>query len=292
MPRPELHDSLGLNGRRILITRSADRARPLASLLGSLGATPLVLPLIDFERAEDQTSLDDAFDRLATGEFDWLVISSVTTVRVLLAKAARLGKSLADLVPAGTKVATIGPSSRDVLESVGLTVALAPAEIQSAEGLLAVWEAGLVRVLLPQADIAAPGLREGLAAKGAEVATVVAYRTVDYPARTGRTLEAELPAAVVNSETELAPILTPADALTALGAGTVDAMVAASPSAVRRIAKVFPSLGACRLIAIGRPTAAEAARLGLTVAATAKEPTPDGIVAALESVFANEGNPQ
>ncbi|MCD4849221.1 uroporphyrinogen-III synthase [Arthrobacter sp. AK01] len=292
MPRPELHASQGLSGRRVLITRSADRARPLASLLGSLGATPLVLPLIDFERAEDQASLDDALDRLAAGDFDWLVLSSVTTVRVLLEKAARHGKSLADLVPAETKVATIGPSSRDVLESVGLTVALAPAEVQSAEGLLAAWKPGPVRVLLPQADIAAPGLREGLATKGAVVATVVAYQTVDYPARTGRKLEAQLPAAVVDSETGQVPILTPEDALAALEAGTLDAVVAASPSAARRIAEMFPSLGACRLIAIGRPTAAEVSRLGLTVAATAKEPTPDGIVAALESVFANEGNPQ
>jgi uroporphyrinogen-III synthase len=250
------------------------------------------MPLIDFETAEDQAQLDACLRRLAAGDFDWLVLSSVTTVRVLLQKAARLGQSLADLVPAVTKVATIGPSSRDVLESVGLTVALAPTEVQSAEGLLAVWEAGPARVLLPQADIAAPRLRDGLAAKGAEVASVVAYQTVDYPARAGRRLEAELPAAVVDSESELPPTLTPEDALTALRAGTVDAVVVASPSAARRIAKVFPSLGACRLIAIGLPTAAEASRLGLTVAATAKEPTPDGIVAALESVFANEGNPQ
>ncbi|SDW29626.1 uroporphyrinogen-III synthase [Arthrobacter sp. cf158] len=292
MPHPDLHDRQGLNGRRVLITRSADRARPLASLLGSLGAEPLVLPLIDFETAEDQAPLDAYLNQLAAGDFDWLVLSSVTTVRVLLQKAAGLGKSLADIVPAGTKVATIGPSSRDVLESLGLAVALAPTDLQSAEGLLAVWEAAPVRVLLPQADIAAAGLRDGLAAKGADVTTVVAYRTVDYPARPERRLTAQLPAAVVNSESELPPSLTPEDVLTALEAGTVDAVVAASPSAVRRIATVFPTLGACRLVAIGRPTAAEASRLGLTVAATAKEPTPDGIVAALESVFVNEGNPQ
>ncbi len=69
--------------------------------------------------------------------------------------------------------------------------------------------------------------------------------------------------------------------------------MAASPSAARRIARLFPALGTCRLVAIGRPTAAEASRIGLAVAVTAKEPTPpDGIVAALESIFANEGNPQ
>ncbi|MCT9870088.1 uroporphyrinogen-III synthase [Paenarthrobacter aurescens] len=274
------------------MTRSADRARPLAALLSSLGAEPLVLPLIDFERAEDQASLDVALDRLAAGGFDWLVISSITTARVLMEKAAERGTTPAQLVPDGTRVATIGPSSLRILKAIGLSVVLAPKELQSADGLVELWDAAPARVLLPQADIAAPGLREGLAAKGAQVTSVVAYHTVDYPARMGLRLEAELPAAVVVSGQDLQPMSSPEEVRVALDAGTLDAVVAASPSAARRIAETLLPLGRCRLIAIGRPTAAEAGRLGLAVAATAKEPTPDGIVAALESVFANEGNPQ
>ncbi|VXB01885.1 Uroporphyrinogen-III methyltransferase [Arthrobacter sp. 9V] len=282
----------GLAGRRVLITRTAHRARPLAALLSNLGAEPLVLPLIDFEQAGDQAPLEEALGRLKAGAFDWLVISSITTVRVLLEKAAQRGMALADLVPSETKVATIGPSSREVLESVGLTVSLAPTDVQSAEGLLAAWKAAPERVFLPQADIAAPGLRGGLAAKGADVTTVVAYRTVDYPARAELRLTTELPSDVVISVADAPKTLSPEQARAALDAGTVDAVVAASPSAARRIAATLQPLGRCRLIAIGRPTAAEASRLGLTVAATAKVPTPDGIVAALQTVFANEGNPQ
>lgn len=278
-----------MTGRRILITRTADRAQPLASLLGNLGAEPLLLPLIDFERAQDQASLDAAMDSLAAGGFDWLVVSSSTTVRALMENAAGRGVALADLIPARTQVATVGPSTQRALESVGLRVALAPSETQSAEGLLAVWDPAPARVFLPQADLAAPGLRQGLAARGADVTSVTAYHTVDYPASEEQRLTAELPSGVVPSETNT-PVLTPLQAGHELEAGRIDAVVAASPSAARRIAGLFPQLAGCRFIAIGPPTAAAAAGLGITVAAIAPQPTPDGIVSALESVFANEGN--
>lgn len=278
-----------MRGKRVLITRSADRARPLASLLSSLGAQPLVLPLIDFERAIDQPALDAALDGLAAGDFDWLVVSSITTVRVLVEKAAQRGTTPAALVPSGTRVATIGPSSRQVLQALGIPVALAPEDNQSADGLVGLWTAAPERVLLPQADIAAPGLREGLAAKGADVTSLVAYHTVDFPARAELRVAAELPTAVGGSAHAAPRELSPQEARGELDAGTIDAVVAASPSAARRIARTLLPLGRCRLIAIGRPTAAEAAALGIPVAATAKVPTPDGIVAALETVFANEG---
>ncbi|ALV42804.1 uroporphyrinogen-III synthase [Pseudarthrobacter sulfonivorans] len=289
MPHPD--DLAGaLGGRRVLITRSADRARPLAALLGSLGAEPLLLPLIDFERAADQPVLDAALDDLVAGGFDWLVVSSITTVRVLVEKAVERGTTPAALLPAGMRVATIGPSSRRILEAVGIPVALAPVDIQSAEGLVELWTAAPARVLLPQADIAAPALRDGLAAKGADVTAVVAYHTVDYPARQELRLEAELPSAVGLSNNTAPRELTPLQTRGELDAGTLDAVVAASPSAARRIAATLLPLGRCRFIAIGRPTAAEAAALGIPVAATAQVPTPDGIVAALGTVFANEGN--
>lgn len=268
-----------LGGARVLVTRSPERSAGLVSALAKAGAEPVLLPLIDFERAPDQHALDVACDALAAGAFDWLVLSSATAVHVLIEKAAERGLGLAHLVPAGTRVAAIGPATCRLLEAGGLAVALTPPEEQSATGLLSVWD-GSGRVLLPQADIAAPTLADGLAAAGAAVTAVTAYRTVDYPAAAER----RLAVAPVDGDGGPQPpsyaLLTPETAAAEIAQGRVAAVIAASPSAVRRIAALGP-LAACRLVVIGRSTAEQATAVGLTVAAVAAEPTPEGLVAAV-----------
>ncbi|MDP9885399.1 uroporphyrinogen-III synthase [Sinomonas atrocyanea] len=285
-----------LAGRRVLLTRSPDRAGAMARALARAGAEPLLLPVIDFERAEDPAALASALDRLAAGDYAWLVVSSITTVRALKEAAAARGTTLAELVPEGVQVATIGPSSRRVLEAEGLRVDLAPTGRQSAEGLVELWSwlddgaagadgAGIARVLIPQSNLAAPTLAEGLVAKGWAVETVTAYRTVDYPADPDRRLTAALAAAAVEGgqDAQEAPgvVLTPHEANGELAAGRIDAVVAASPSAARRIHETLRPLDAVQLIAIGEPTAAELRALGLAVGATAATPTPEGITEAV-----------
>ncbi|WAH96448.1 uroporphyrinogen-III synthase [Arthrobacter sp. MMS18-M83] len=285
-------ETRALEGARVLVTRSPDRAAPLVAALRDAGAEPLLLPLIDFERARDQHSLEVALDALRAGAYGWLVVSSITTVRALKEKAAERRLELKELIPDSVRVATIGPSSRRVLEAEGIPVDLAPEDVQSAAGLVSVWPTGLVSVLLPQADIADAVLAAGIEAKGAVVQAVTAYHTVDYPADPERRLTAALVAANgwQAGAASGAPELTPAAAKAELSSGRLHAVVAASPSAARRIHAALAPLEDCRFIAIGRSTAAEAAALGLPVAATAKEPTPAGIVAALRTVFATEGN--
>jgi uroporphyrinogen-III synthase len=277
-----------LIGARVLITRSPERSLPLVAALEEAGAVALLLPLIDFERAADQHSLDVACDALGAGAFDWLVISSATTVHVLNAKARERGLTLLQWIPAGTRIAAIGPACRRLLEDAGLPVALTPRDEQSAAGLLKVWPAGAGKVLLPQADIAPARLAAGLAAAGSTVSAVTAYRTVDYPAAAERRLaiplEDDRPGLGAPSYSLLAPEAAAAD----IAAGRIHAVVAASPSAVRRISALSPLHG-CRLVVIGRSTAEQAAALGLTVAATAVEPTPLGLVAAVETALGSGG---
>lgn len=268
-----------LSGARVLVTRSPERSSALVEALSAAGAQPVLLPLIDFERAPDQHALDVACDALAAGAFDWLVASSATTIHVLTGKAKERGLGLGKLIPPATRIAAIGPATRRLLEAGGLTVALTPSGEQSAAGLLAIWPGG-GKVLLPQADIAAPALAEGMSAAGSAVTAVTAYRTVDYPAAAERRLAVPMEDADDHRQPASYSLLTPETASADIAAGRINAVIAASPSAVRRIAGLGP-LASCRLVAIGRSTADQATALGLPVAAVAAEPTPEGLVAAV-----------
>lgn len=288
-----------LAGLRVAVTRSVDRAGGLLAALDAAGADPVLVPLIDFEMS-DNDALTAALGRLAAGEYRWVVFSSITTVRALKQWCAENGTALADLIPAATQVATIGPTSVEVLAAEGIHAALAPVDVQSAAGLVAIWpdvdhapEPGGNRVLMPSSNLAAPTLPDGVAAKGWNAETVTAYRTVDYPAREGHRLTAVLAARSPGLDKpgpgrlglDKLDQLTPAEAAVEIAAGAIGAVVLASGSAARRVAETLAPLPApCLVIAIGEPTRVEAQRLGLRVAATAEHPTPEGIVAALAAV--------
>lgn len=168
------------------MTRSVDRAGALLAALEGAGVEPVLVPVIDFE-VGDHDALGAALRRLEAGEYRWVVISSITTVRALKQWCETAGTSLTELIPASTSVATIGPTSVAVLAAEGIRADLAPVDVQSAAGLVELWpsntsDGGHARVLLPQSNLAEPTLADGLAAKGWEPEAVTAYKTVDYPA--------------------------------------------------------------------------------------------------------------
>ena len=274
-----------LAGLRVAVTRSADRAGALVAALAAAGAEPVLVPLIDFEAA-DQDILGDALRRLAAGHYEWLVISSITTVRALKQWCAAAGTTLAGIIADGTRVATIGPTSTAILAAEGVSVDLAPEDLQSAAGLVELWPEGAGRVLLPQSDLAQPTLVDGLAAKGWTPEIAVAYRTVDHPAAAGLRLTATLAATATAPVSIEAQLLGPDDAAGEARAGRIGAVVVASGSAAQRVAATFaPFPASCLLVAIGQPTRETAESLGLAVAATAVHPTPAGIVAALADAY-------
>ncbi len=300
-----------LAGMRVAVTRSVDRAGGLLAALVAAGADPVLVPLIDFEVA-GQEDLGTSMHRLAAGEYRWLVISSITTVRALKQWCQAAGTSLAALIPASTQVATIGPTSVAVLAAEGIQAVLAPEDLQSAAGLVALWPEYVLadnpgKVLMPSSNLAAPTLRDGVMAKGWDVESVTAYTTVDHPARP----ELRMTATLAKSGQDLrgpdqwggpgqqgrlaqrveVPQLTPAEAAAEIRTGALNAVVLASGSAARRVAETLAPLPeGCLVVTIGEPTRSEAQRLGLGVAATAEHPTPEGIVAALaraRTIFQN-----
>ncbi len=293
---PPVEPEPPLSGLRVAVTRSADRAGALVDALAAAGAEPVLVPLIDFE-VGDQEALGAALRRLAAGEYRWLVVSSITTVRAMKQWCEAAGTSLTEIIPATTFVATIGPTSVAVLAAEGIHAALAPVDMQSAAGLVELWpvidptDGGSPRVLLPQSNLAEATLVDGLTAKGWEPEIVAAYRTVDYPAvpelRLTAKLESKAPELDDRDQSAL-PILTPAEAAQEIQMGAINAVVLASGSAARRVAETLTPLPeGCLLVAIGQPTRAEAQRLGMHVAATAEHPTPEGIVAALARAHNN-----
>lgn len=270
-----------LAGRTALLLRSADRAAPTIAELARRGAATVLCPVIDFELPEDTSALDEGVQRLADGGFDWLVITSRTTLLALARRAAARGlMSAGDTslpVAPGTRVAVVGEATAAACRAAGLRVDVVPVHDHSARGMVAEWPTALrptpgTAVFMPQADIASPTLAEGLGAWGIEPAIATAYRTVDAPAAPGRTLAD--PAAGAPD-----PDLLPADLAAAHGAPPgIDVVLFTSPSIVRRYLALAgsppPDLMA---VAIGDPTATELRSNGWEPAAIAAVPSPAGL---------------
>lgn len=114
------------------------------------------------------------------------------------------------------------------------------------------------RVLLPASALADPALADGLRRAGWEVEQVAAYTTVTADACN-----------------------LPPDLEHRWATGGVDAVVLTAPSTTRAVLELLgPPPQGTGLVAIGATTAAATRELGLTVAAVAPSPTPEGVLQA------------
>jgi uroporphyrinogen-III synthase len=160
----------------LLVTRPAEQAAELVALLADRGIDAISVPTVEIAAAQPGGPLDDAIRSLEGAA--WLVITSVNGAASLLARLAALGRAL----PAGVRVAAVGPATATALEAGGMRVDHVPSRYRTvaiAEGLGDV--AGR-RVVLARADAATPDLGDALRERGALVEEVVAYRTLEGPA--------------------------------------------------------------------------------------------------------------
>ncbi|MEV4901747.1 uroporphyrinogen-III synthase [Citricoccus sp. NPDC055426] len=304
--------------RTVVMTRQPEQSGAVENGLAAAGYRVAFLPLTDFELPADLGPLRAAVACLAPDPAPnpthdagppagassplvggpagadapvWLVLTSPNTVRAL-ALCGWDGR-----VAPGTRIAVTGPGTARVLaEEAGCPeVPWMPVDDASAAGIVAQFPAPVPtpapgpgaagrgtagrRVLLPQSSLATSEVADGIVRRGWDVERVEAYRTVPYPAASGRRLLS--PDRVPQSAAAMAS--GPAPALVTLQDLVGADVVLTSPSAVaelvRRRGSGVPA--GTRFIAIGRPTQAAAEGLGLDLAGTATSPDTAGLLAVL-----------
>jgi len=165
--------ALPLAGRRILVTRAAHQAGKLSDGLRALGAEPVEVPVLEIRPPESFEALDRAVRSL--GSYDWLILTSANTARVLVERSAAFGISLAKAL----QVAAVGEATAAAARDAGFAVALVAKDYVAeslVESLAA--RAEKKRVLLARAAIARDVIPDALRAVGAIVDVVDAYRNV------------------------------------------------------------------------------------------------------------------
>jgi uroporphyrinogen-III synthase len=252
---------------RIVVTRAQDQAAALSAMLRHRGMKPLLYPCIAIAPPRHIAPLDAALHAAAGGAFDWLLCTSTNTVLAVARRLTALGLTLA---PDATRmVAAVGPATAAaVRHQFGLPVQ-AGTETYVAEALAQVLQpVAQRRILLPQAELASPVLAQELAAAGAYVTAVTAYRIV--PGHGG----VDLPALLATAQ--------------------VDAITFTSPSAVHNcLRRLADEGGAPALLAricvgcLGPVTAQAAHAAGLAVAVMPVCPTLEGLSAELAAYFGN-----
>ncbi len=240
-----------LAGRRVLVPRGGPWGDGVAASLRQRGAVPVIAPLINFAPTNDQATLDQALADLADGAFDWLTLTSATTVDVLYAYRA--------VIPATTKVAAVGETTAAAMQAVGYRVDLVPDRDNSAQGMaeqMIALETERRNVLTLRSEIAKPVLTRLLIEAGHHVRSVVAYRTVGVPV-----------AEKISGDVE---------------SGRINAILVTSGSVAEQVVAQFPEIPASTVIAaIGPRTAKDAKRAGLSVDAVADRQTVESLIEAV-----------
>ena len=245
-----------LSGQVVLLPRLKERDR-IASALERAGARVLRAAVTRTVPGE-AAALEATARRIAEGEAAWLVLTSARTVEAL-------APYLHVPVPSALRVAVVGPATaRAWAELTGTAPDLvargsATALLEEPEltGPLPAPNAAR-RVLLPASALADPALADGLRRAGWEVEQVAAYTTVTADAHD-----------------------LPPDLDRTWATGGVDTVVLTAPSTTRAVLELLgPPPQGTGLVAIGATTAAATRELGLTVAAVAPSPTPEGVLQA------------
>ena len=246
---------LPLYGKRILITAPRNYAARLAQQIIYQGGLPLLTPSIETCSLADPIALDAALRHL--DDFDWLAFTSRNGINALVQRMAFLGLSLSTLKRC--QLSAIGQDAES-LTRLGLTVDLLPPE-PSPAGLIAEFakfpDILGKRILVPAPEVVGlpepnviPNFISALQRLGMQVTRAPAYIT--------RCLDKE------SYQVELDLIRQ----------GKIDVIAFSSTGEVEGFLQMVNSNGDyahCQIACFGPYTAANAQKLGMSVAIVADD---------------------
>lgn len=250
-----------LFGRRIVVTRTREKAGKLGRALTSLGAAPIELPLIETNPPTDLM----AFGQLVRDShtYQWIVFTSPTGVDAFFEMFFKLYPDIRSI--GGARFAAVGPGTAARIREHKFDVDLV-ADPHTAEGLVEAFRANASveneMILWVRPERARPVIQKGLADLGAIVDEALAYRTVP----------AKADPALLES---LADSNAPVDAITFTSASTVEFFFELNP-------RLHPDT---RLASIGPITSAALRDHGHEPHIEASQHDIPGLVSALSDYF-------
>lgn len=253
-----------LAGRRIVVTRAVRQSGGLQERLERQGAEVILLPTIEIVPPDSLRPLDNAL--LHADNYDWLVVTSANAVRVIGERMTYLELTSAALKR--LRCAAVGQATADVLCELGLSVEVVPERVvgEALAQVLADRVRGQ-RVLLVRAAVARDVVPEALAAAGASVTIVDAYRTV-------------VPADAVERARAIFSAESLPDAVVFTSGSTVLHLL----DVLRDAGLLFPAQVAC--VSIGPMTSTALRDARLAVAAEAEAASLDALVDVCVRLFA------
>lgn len=239
----------------VVITRPAEQAASLASLLEARGIRTLVAPAIRRVAPASWEPLDRGIGELLRGAYAGVLFTSPAAVEAFFAR-------LPGRLPAGLVIGAVGRGSAAALAARGLAADVVPDEghgVGLAEALIDRFGDRLrgMRFLQPRAMEGREELSALLGRAGSPVDVVDAYRTL------------------LAGPADLAPLRA------ALDRGEVGALVFASPSAVRAVVEAIGLPAAVPAVAIGGTTAVALQAAGALRIVVATRPEDDALAAAV-----------
>lgn len=249
-----------LAGARIVVLRGSAWGDRVADRIRARGGEPRVVPLLDIE-ISDSEPLRTELASWARGEYDWLVLTSMNTVRAVqqAQSSPPAGSEAVRAAAAGItpRVAAVGPATAAAAAQIGLEVSLVPEQDFATEGLLAAIRDAVgarpSRFLFPVSNLTDERMQDALTAAGHQVVRITAYETREVAA----------PPDLHRQLTEHDPTV----------------VLITSGSAARALHRHFPVLpDGLRIAAIGRSSARSLAELGMRADIVAAEQTIDGLL--------------